>query len=516
MNRSQLASIAYAATAGLLLASLAWYVLNRDADRYVQIGLALALLGLAAAVLLDPPRVRRALSGRQARYGSNAALLTLAVVGILGVANYLAYNNPQSLDLTETKDFSLTPETLLILDQLQQPVQLIGFFTADSVDARDLSRALFEAYQRNSRGKISYEFVDPRANPIAADRYGVQRDASVVVAAGSASEVLSYPSEEELTGAILRLSNPEDRKVYFIVGHGERDLEAVDDSGYSELRQALEAKNYQVESLSPLSAGAIPQDALALVIAGPTVDLAPVEAKLIQEYLGQGGALVLLAEPTAALAGAQPLNPLGEYLEQEWGIALQDDLVLDLNSSLPLTAIAAEYGEHPITTRMRNVRSYFPSARSLRLVAIDNPVRTLTALVRTAANSWGEVDYAGLSEGGNLDFAEGEDVAGPLLLAAAAEDAETGARVVVVGDSDFAANVDFLGLGNGDLLVNSIDWAARQDKLISLTPKPAISRFVLPPSTRAIGGVFLITVVLIPAAVLAAGTYVWWSRRKRG
>lgn len=516
MNRSRLASIAYAATAVLLLASLAWYVVSREADRYVQVGLALALLALAAAVLLDPQRVRRGLSGRQARYGSNAALLTLAVLGILGVANFLAFNNPQSLDLTETKDFSLTPETLLILDQLQQPVQLIGFFTADSVDGRDLSRALFEAYQRNGRGKLSYEFVDPRANPIAADRYGVQRDASVVVAAGSASEVLSYPSEEELTGAILRLTNPEGRKVYFIVGHGERDLEAVDDAGYSEVRRALQAKNYQVESLSPLSEGAIPLDALAVVIAGPTVDLAPVEAKLIQDYLARGGALVLLSEPTAALAAAQPLDPLGQYLKQEWGIVFQDDLVLDLNSSLPLTAIAAEYGEHPITTRLRNLRSYFPSARSLRLEAVENPLMQPLPLVLTATNSWGEADYAGLAGGGNLAFDEGEDVAGPMLLAAAAEDLETGSRVVVIGDSDFAANADFLGLGNGDLLVNSIDWAARQDKLISLTPKPAISRFVLPPSTQTIGGIFLITVVLIPAAVLAAGAYVWWSRRRRG
>ena len=516
MNRSRLASIAYLAAAVLLLGSLAWFVINRSADVYVQVGLALAVLALAGAILLDPQRVRGALTGRQARYGSNAALLTIAVVGILGVANYLAYNNPQSVDLTETRDFSLTPETLLILDQLQGPVHLIGFYTADSADGRDLSRALFDVYQRNGRGKVSYEFVDPRANPIAADRFGVQRDASVVVAAGAASEVLSYPSEEELTGAILRMTNPEERKVYFVVGHGERDLEATDEAGYSELRRALVAKNYQVESLSPLSAGAIPEDALALVVAGPTTDLQPEESQLIQEYLAQGGALVLLSEPTAALAAAEPLNPLGEYLAEEWGVAFQDDLVLDLNSSLPLTAIAAEYGEHAITARMRNLRSYFPSARSLRLEPVENPLLQLSPLVRTADNSWGEADYAGLTEGGNLVFDEGQDVAGPLLLAAAAEDLETGSRLVVIGDSDFAANADFLGLGNGDLLVNSIDWAAHQDKLISLTPKPAISRFVLPPSAQAIGGMFLVTVVLIPAVVVAGGGYVWWSRRRRG
>ncbi|MCJ7511790.1 MAG: GldG family protein [Anaerolineales bacterium] len=516
MNRSKLASIAWVAGAALLLASLAWYVINQASDLTLQIGVALGFLLLAAAVLLDPQRLRRAFTGRQARYGSNALLLTAAVVGVLAVVNFLAYNNPQSIDLTETQDFSLTPETLLILDQLQEPVQLIGFYTPDSADGRDLTRALFDVYQRNSRGKITYEFTDPRANPVAADHYGVQRDASIVVTVGSASEVLSYPSEEEVTGAILRLTNPEGRKVYFIVGHGERDLDGVDEAGYSQVRQALEAKNYQVDTLSPLSEGSIPQDALALVIAGPSVDLPEAEAKLIEEYLSQGGALVVLAEPSAALAAQSPVEPLGGYLKQKWGVEYQDDLVLDLTSSLPLTAIAAEYGEHPITTRMRNLRSYFPSARSLQLQsAAESPLQP-TPLLRTASNSWGETDYASLTEGGDLAFDEGVDFPGPLLLAAAVEDPETGSRLVVIGDSDFAANADFLALGNGDLLVNSIDWAARQEALISLTPKPAISRFVLPPSTQVIGGVFLITIILIPAAVLAAGTYVWWSRRRRG
>jgi ABC-type uncharacterized transport system involved in gliding motility auxiliary subunit len=87
--------------------------------------------------------------------------------------------------------------------------------------------------------------------------------------------------------------------------------------------------------------------------------------------------------------------------------------------------------------------------------------------------------------------------------------------VIVIGDSDFASNASFFGLGNGDLLVNSVDWASGQEQLISLTPKPAISRFMMPPSTQAIGAVFLVTVVLIPGAIVGAGTYVWWSRRKR-
>src|SRR5512138_754483 len=59
----------------------------------VQISLAFFVIGLAVYVLLDPQRTREALTGRQARYGSNALLMTLAFAGIIIVINYLVNNN---------------------------------------------------------------------------------------------------------------------------------------------------------------------------------------------------------------------------------------------------------------------------------------------------------------------------------------------------------------------------------------------------------------------------------------
>jgi ABC-2 type transport system permease protein len=114
-----------------------------------------------------------------------------------------------------------------------------------------------------------------------------------------------------------------------------------------------------------------------------------------------------------------------------------------------------------------------------------------------------------------LDFVEAEDTVGPLTVAMAAEDANSGARLVVVGDSDFAANADFYSYANGDLLVNSIDWAAHQDALISLTPKQSTPRYVAPPTAQVVGLIFLLTVLVIPGAVIAAGVYVWLRRRRQ-
>jgi ABC-type uncharacterized transport system involved in gliding motility auxiliary subunit len=109
----------------------------------------------------------------------------------------------------------------------------------------------------------------------------------------------------------------------------------------------------------------------------------------------------------------------------------------------------------------------------------------------------------------------GQDSAGPLTLAASAEDASTQARVVVFGDADFAANADYFQVGNGDLLINSIDWAAGQESLISLTPKETTQRFVVPPSRQVALLIALVTVIGIPGAVVALGVSTFVRRRRQ-
>lgn len=78
-----------------LLATTGFYFVQRQWNLYIQIGLGLFIIGLALFAILDPERVRVALTGRQARYGSNVLVMTVAFLGILLVVNYLVYQNPQ-------------------------------------------------------------------------------------------------------------------------------------------------------------------------------------------------------------------------------------------------------------------------------------------------------------------------------------------------------------------------------------------------------------------------------------
>lgn len=90
-----------------VLVSLGLYIVQREWNLYLQISLACIIVGLAIFAVLDPEKVRTALTGRQARYGSNALVMTLAFFGIVVVANFLAYKNPYRWDLTENKQNTL-------------------------------------------------------------------------------------------------------------------------------------------------------------------------------------------------------------------------------------------------------------------------------------------------------------------------------------------------------------------------------------------------------------------------
>lgn len=515
IERARLAIGCYLLGLGLALATGVRYLLEPFLDNWIRGGVALAVVAVAAGVMLDPDRIRRSLTGRQARYGGNALLFGLGFLGILVVANALAASYPQRIDLTEDKEFSLSPETELLLDELDQPVVLTGFYTPDRASSRDQIRPLLDAFVTKSGGLVSYDFIDPRENPLAADQYGVTRDASMAVTIGESSHLIEFPSEREIASAIVRLTNPENRVVFFLTGHGELDLDDTSEIGLSQLKSSLVSKNYGVETLSLLVEGAVPGNATVLVAVGPRTALSPEEVSLIDGYLQEGGSLIALFEPSPVSgleAGADTLNA---YLHESWGVSARDDFVVDLGSSLFLVGLSASYASHPITERVGNFLTQFPSARSIETAQSAGAERTVTELVQTSERSWGETDYQAIADGTSIEFNEQTEVAGPLALATAVDDPAIASRVVVFGDADFASNGGFFAGGNGDLIVNSIDWAAHQEDLIDITPRQRTVRQVIPATRSTVVLLIAGTTVVVPGAIVAAGGVVWWNRRRR-
>jgi len=484
---------------------------------------------LAAAALLGAlyviPRwaeLRETLAGRQFRTGSNVGVLSAAVIGILVVLNIFAARYGGELDLTATRQFTLSDQTRKVLQGLPGPVQATAFFPAgdESGPAGRGARALLEKYARQSGGKLRVEFVDPELSPSVAQRFGITTYPITVFQMGERREQTTGLTEQDFTSTLLKLSKNERKKVYILQGHNELDPDSVDRNGFSAAAEALKQENYDVATLSLIQQPAIPEDAAVLLIPGPRVPIPDAQREAISQYLDRGGRVFLLVGP-AMRSGLEPLL-------ESWYVKLEEGIVLDPGRSYagdPFTPAPLPQRGHRITTSLPEL--LFPAARPIRIISGAPDEVRLAPLLRTTDRAWGETTPPGPTAPPRLD--EGQDSRGPLTLALAVNRVEkqqatptpgvpppepkSRGRLVVAGSVAFATN-DLVTnvLGNRDFLVNAVNWLAEEEALISIRAAAAAAPQVFMTNRGSIL-TFYMVVVFIPLAVFLWGAVVWWQRR---
>jgi len=507
-----------------ILFGLVYWFINRELNSTVQAAFALGLIGLALFGWLEINLLTRVLKSRQARYGIETLVLVGAFVLVVILLNYVFFTDrfKKSWDMTETRQNSLAPETLQVLSELKEPVKAVGFFTTGAYN-RQSTDDLLKKYRENSNGKFEYQFVDPVTNPVQAEQYGVVRDGQLFVESDAGRETVDFASEDALTNAIIRLSSPTKRTVYFLSGHGERNLEDSSEGGLSQIKGELEGVNYELKTLDVLTT-TVPSDATAIVIAGPATPYTDAEVKTISSYIAGGGKAVFLIEP-GVFMGLNPgdKDPLVEYLAMAWGLTLRDDLVIDpglyvsqFGPTVPVADPDRIDAASPVTKDLnKQILAFFPSARSIEVLPIPAaPNVTTSSLISSSDNAWGETDIDSIQQG--TATIDGSDVNGPLTFAATAENAETKSRVIVFGDSEFAMNgfTQTAQSNNGPLFLNAVKWAAADETTISLTPKPDVSRSIPSLSIRDQAIILLLACVLPPSLVAVGAAALWWSRRR--
>src|SRR5262249_251716 len=142
------------------------------------------------------------------------------------------------------------------------------------------------------------------------------------------------------------------------------------------------------------------------------------------------------------------------------------------------------------------------------------PVPGIMAEQLLASNerSWAESDM----KSNQASFDEKTDIKGPVSLAVAATkdlNENKKARLVVFGDSDFAANSGFGLQGNGNLFLNTISWLAQDESFISIRPKnPEDRRLTMTESQGRLWS--FVMLLFLPVGVLVAGVSVWMKRRR--
>ncbi|MDF1562476.1 MAG: GldG family protein [Deltaproteobacteria bacterium] len=333
------------------------------------------------------------------------------VVGSLVLLNVLGISIFGRLDLTREGRFSLSRATLDSLADLEDPLTIRAYFTADlPPPANNLNRDvkdLLDAYHAASKGKIRYEFIDPLAQEtdedkekkkeVKVDIFGrALREATSVeqelMAQGiRATEVpviendepssrrayralaLSYGEQKEvlpqvpqiegleyeLTTLIRKMARKDAPKIALLGGHQGASPAA----GLSRLASLLD-EMYELAELDLTTTPEIPADIAAIIVAGPKTPLSDAEQRALDQFIMQGKSVAfLLGEVDPELQQLQP-NPLDHGLTamlEKYGVRVEKGLVIDAECA-PMS-VAQQRGAMMIQQQVRY--PFIPVPRAL-------------------------------------------------------------------------------------------------------------------------------------------------------
>lgn len=490
----------------LLLLVFGIYAVTSMFQWYMKVLLGLGIVGILAFWILS------AMASRMTRYSSNVAMAILLALVIMVLLNFLSARHFSRIDTTESKTFSLSEQTLKVINNLTKDINVTAFYTENHYRRRIAQDILNEYAQKSNKIRVTY--IDPASKPGLASAYQIKSDGTVIFELGDKKEsVVSYQNEEQdFTSAILKLTSDKQKKIYFLDGHGEKDIDGYDQEDYSNLKKRIEAENYLVEKFVLARQTSVPEDCSVLVIAGPKNPLLPQEENAIIEYLNRGGKAIIMVDPSPSPSLSNILN--------RWGVDIHEDIVLDgFGQTMfgdPSVPVTIKYEYHLITNPISRMMTFFPMARSISAKKDKSENLEVVELVKTSNDSWGETDLESLLSRRRVERNEGQDHIGPVSIAVAvtqkSKDKER--RVLVAfGDSDFVSN-NYLEQGNPNLFMNSLNWLAEDEELISIRPKDTEQMAMVQKLTgRELRFVTLVSIFAVPIILLIIGGRVWWKRR---
>jgi ABC-type uncharacterized transport system involved in gliding motility auxiliary subunit len=453
------------------------------------------------------------LKARQTKYVGYATLYIVVVLAIASTANVLANRYDKTYDTTSNKRYSLSEQTAKIVKGLKEDAKITYF---DQGTHFERAKDQLDLYANLSR-KIHAEYVDVDKKPQLAREAGVKNYGTTIVQIGAKREEAKSTSEEDVTGAFIRAMKSNARTVCFVSGSGEHQIDDMDRNGYSRLKDLLAKEEYTPKSVSLLQKAEVPADCTVLVIAGPTGDYQQPAVDAIKKFVENGGRALFLLDPPLKIGRSEIAdNDALASLLQTWGVTLQKDLILDLNpigqlAGLgPQVALVTRYERHSIVNDLKGSATGFPLVRSME---VKNANKTSVEKLFDSSESSLATTKLNSPE---INPNDPKNMKGPLTIAAAGsyktgkENSE--GRFVVMGSSAWAANSFISFNGNRDLAMNTMNWLASDEDLISIRPKDRDDRRIT--MTRGqLNWVGITSLGLLPFGIVIAGVSVWWRRR---
>lgn len=483
----------------------------------------------------DAPATPTGVRRRRAARANTVFALALAAA-LAGMVHYLASRHYVRTDWSRSQFYALSDKTRSLLQSLENDVEIIAMIPSGHDLYADLDPLLREYESASARVRVRR--VDPARDLQAVDElarvYPLTEDQAVIVTCQGRNRILpesdledmdfsmvsmgqppqriAFKGEQAISSAIQQVAKDRTPVVYMLSGHGERSMDSFERGiGYAQIARIMRQDNVDVRPLVLGERKAVPGDASAIVVAGPSRRIPQPELDLLSQYLDHSGRVVILLE-----AGAT--TGLGPLLER-WGVKIGPDLVLDPSRTLGGGLVVSAYGRHPITERLGQLAAVLYRPQSVEPVAqspesADRPHAVRLAL--TSDQAWAEMNPEIRPAKYDAEF----DRPGPVSVAMAVERGGPGGdpamniqptRLVVFGDAMFVANGGNVS-GNADLFMSALNWTLDRSELMAIAPKtPDQMRLDLGP--RQVRGLGWILMAGLPLAAALVGWIVMRFRR---
>jgi hypothetical protein len=477
--------------------------------------------------------IKNLFNKRSLKYGTNAAIMTAAVIVMAVVLNLLVGLLDLKLDLTPSKLYSLTETTQDFLKELDQEVEIIGLFDdAELSSGSEYKQVtdLLALYAKNPKIKVRY--IDPDRNPgimnqldpdDTMDLRSTDFVVKSIVNGNEKKKKLEYydlfdvqfdqytydpystgsNAEQGFTGAIKYVTSEYTPVIYFTEGHDENNV----DNLYANLKGYLERNNILVKSINLMTSESVPEDAELVVALSPKKDLTYAEREVLEKYLNDGGNAIFLFD---YIESDPSFNEFNGMLSK-YNLAVNYDKVKETDESRHLpkdqyTLLADVYSNVVMSNEFK---TYLTGSRSISILKNEKEYITTIPLIRTSENAVGEM----------VNKSRGSDLTGPLDLAVAVEYKGTlePSKIVVIGNSSFITDNAYSYFGdyyfaNMNFFMSCIGWMVEMEEEISIPTKAYdVNRFsITQQQATVMGGVL---VVVLPLLILGTGLMVYLRRR---
>ena len=505
----------------------------------LYIFLGLFLLSLIASVVLDYKSYLEVLSLKTTKdslsLGWSLGLLLVFLVAL----GFLSMRFDKTFDLTEGQINSLSPQSRDILKILDEDLFIRIFYNGDKISIRarslkDRLRDSLSLYQKESF-KVKVRFIDSYVENVLAEKYlshlpdKTQKEIFVFVEYQGKWVRVEGPFEEEaFTSAIIKVKKREKKEIYFLVGHGEKDLKDEKAEGLRIFEQYLLDSAFTLKEWSFIQDGKPPQPPALILLIGPRRPLIQEEQDWLKEYLNGGGRMLMALDPGEK-------HNIKEFLK-EFDLDFQNNFILSqlsyfyggktmgifFDTTNPITkrfqvgkdmvlfdrasvvdVTNAGMGKYKVSYLIRSHQSSFTVPELTKEVPVGDLSRQSMALEIQPEPVVKDKE----SHEGHLH--EGEK---PSKEKESDSEKQKPFRLVVFGDSDFLANKYFYQGVNRDLVLNAVVSLLDEEELISIRPKnPKKTEMTLTRNHR----LGLVTFfIVLPLAFIFAASLLWFKRRQ--